>query len=211
MFNHLGYPCSLVNGIIDKCDYPSSLDAKTKSDETLRVSIQFKDQVSASTVKKQMRDLSSKIGIDEQPNYSSEKLEQDLKLKEIKPPAPLISAFTFERLQGRKLCKDRPRFLSTALDLLSFLESQKYLVSLFSLSSLLNHHRSVFFNVRWIVEIVLIKEQQHRHPNAKYYIPGCNEGMHSRCNTLLQVEAILVLTHSLCQVVPPFSPSLSHL
>ena len=32
-----------------------------------------------------MRDLSSKIGIDEQPNYSSEKLEQDLKLKEIKP------------------------------------------------------------------------------------------------------------------------------
>ena len=57
--------------------------------------------------------------------------------------------------------KDRPRFLSTALDLLSFLESQEYLVSLFSLSSLLNHHRSVFFNVRWIVEIVLIKEQQH--------------------------------------------------
>ena len=85
MFNHLGYPCSLVNGIIDKCDYPSTLDAKTKSDETLRVSIQFKDQVSASTVKKQMRDLSSKIGIDEQPNYSSEKLEPDLKLKEIKP------------------------------------------------------------------------------------------------------------------------------
>ena len=84
MFNHLGYPCSLVNGIIDKCDYSSTLDAKKKS-ETLRVSIQFKDQVSANTVKKQIRDLSSKIGIDVQPNYSSEKLEQDLKLKEIKP------------------------------------------------------------------------------------------------------------------------------
>ena len=85
MFNHLGYPCSLVNCIIEECDYTSTLDAKTKSDEALRVSIPFKDQVSANTVKKQMRDLSSKIDIDVQPNYSSEKLEQDLKLKEIKP------------------------------------------------------------------------------------------------------------------------------
>ena len=32
-----------------------------------------------------MRDLSSKIGIDVQPIYTSKKLEQDLKLKEIKP------------------------------------------------------------------------------------------------------------------------------
>ena len=54
MFNH---PFSLVNGIIDKCD-PSALGAKKKSDETLRVRIQFKAQVSANTVKKQMRDLS---------------------------------------------------------------------------------------------------------------------------------------------------------
>ena len=84
MFNHLGYPCSLVNGIIDKCDYPSTLDAKTKSDETLKLSIPFKE-VSANTVKKQMRDLSSKIGIDVQPIYTCKKLEQDLKLKEIKP------------------------------------------------------------------------------------------------------------------------------
>ena len=81
IFNHLGYPCSLVNGIIDKCDYPSTLDAKTKSDETFRVIIPFKDQVSANTVKKQIRDLSSKIGIDRQPIYTSKKLEQDLKLK----------------------------------------------------------------------------------------------------------------------------------
>ncbi|XP_028397232.1 uncharacterized protein LOC114521043 [Dendronephthya gigantea] len=82
MFNHLGYPSSLVNGIIDKCDYPSTPDAKTKSDaETLRVSIPFKDQVSANTVKRQMRDLSSKIGIDVQPVYTS----KNLKLKEIKP------------------------------------------------------------------------------------------------------------------------------
>ena len=85
MFHRLGYPSSLVNCIIDNCDYSSTLDAKTKSDETLRVSIPFKDQVSANMVKKQMRDLSSKIGIDVQPIYTSKKLEQDLKLKEIKP------------------------------------------------------------------------------------------------------------------------------
>ena len=84
MFHHLGYPGSLVNCIIDKYDCSSTLDAKTKSDGTLRVSILFKDQVSANMVKRQMRDLSSKIGIDVQPIYTSKKLEQDLKLKEIK-------------------------------------------------------------------------------------------------------------------------------
>ena len=36
-------------------------------------------------VKRQMRDLSSKISIDVQPIYTSKKLKQDLKLKEIKP------------------------------------------------------------------------------------------------------------------------------
>ena len=65
-----------MNGIIDKCGYSSTLDAKTKSDETLRVSFPCKDQVSANSVKKQMRDLSSKIGIDVQPIYTSKKLEQ---------------------------------------------------------------------------------------------------------------------------------------
>lgn len=34
---------------------------------------------------KLMRDLSPKIGIDVQPIYTSKKLEQDLKLKDIKP------------------------------------------------------------------------------------------------------------------------------
>ena len=85
IFHRLGYFSSLVNCIIDNCDYSSTLDAKTKSDETLRVSIPFKDQVSANIVKKQMRDLRSKIGIDVQPIYTSKKLEQDPKLKEIKP------------------------------------------------------------------------------------------------------------------------------
>ena len=56
-----------------KCDYSSTLDTMTKSDETLRVSIPFKDQVSANMVKRQVRDLSSKIGIDVQPIYTTRK------------------------------------------------------------------------------------------------------------------------------------------
>ena len=58
MFHYLGYPSSLVNCISGKCDYSSTPDTETKSDETLRVSIPFKDQVSANMVKRQMRDLS---------------------------------------------------------------------------------------------------------------------------------------------------------
>ncbi|PFX19572.1 hypothetical protein AWC38_SpisGene16007 [Stylophora pistillata] len=70
MFHRLGYPSSLVNFIIDKCDYSSTPDTKTKSVETLRVSIPFKDQISVNIAKRQMRDLSSKIGIDVQPVYT---------------------------------------------------------------------------------------------------------------------------------------------
>ena len=54
MFHHLAYNSSLVNCIIDKCDYSSTPDAETKPDETLRVSIPFKDQVSANMVKRHL-------------------------------------------------------------------------------------------------------------------------------------------------------------
>ena len=70
----------MVNVLISKSGGPGSIP-----DETLRISIPFKDQVSANIVKRQMRDLSSKICIDVQPIYISKKLEQELKLKEIKP------------------------------------------------------------------------------------------------------------------------------
>ena len=74
-----------MNCTIGKCDYSSTPDAETKPDETLRVSVPFNDQVSPNMVKRQMHDLSSKIGIDVQQIYTSKKLERDLKLKEIKP------------------------------------------------------------------------------------------------------------------------------
>ena len=48
-------------------------------------SLPFKDQTSANIVKRQMRDLSDKIGITLQPVLLGRKLEQNLKLREIKP------------------------------------------------------------------------------------------------------------------------------
>ena len=59
-FNHLGYPSSLVNGIIDKCDYPSTLDAKTKIEEAFKIQFSVQRSSLSDTVKRQMRDLSAK-------------------------------------------------------------------------------------------------------------------------------------------------------
>ena len=41
--------------------------------------------MAANVVRRQLRDLSGKIGLTLQPIFVSKKLEQDLKLKEIKP------------------------------------------------------------------------------------------------------------------------------
>ena len=61
---------------------------KTESNDdssTVRISLPFKDQVAANAVRKQLRDLSHKIGPILQPVFVSKKLGQDLKPKEIKP------------------------------------------------------------------------------------------------------------------------------
>ena len=50
------------------------------------MSLPFKGQTSANAVKKQMRDLSQKIGTTLQHVFIGRKLEQDLKPREIKPP-----------------------------------------------------------------------------------------------------------------------------
>ena len=52
----------------------------------IRVIIQFKDQVSANVVKKRLTDLSSKIKTTIQPVFVSKKLNEDLKVREVKPP-----------------------------------------------------------------------------------------------------------------------------
>jgi len=52
----------------------------------VRVILPFKDEISANVVKRQMRDLSHMISTTLQPVFTSRKLEQDLKPREIKHP-----------------------------------------------------------------------------------------------------------------------------
>ena len=51
----------------------------------IRVIIPFKAQVSANVMKKRLTDLSSKIKIAIQPVFISRKLNEDLKVREVKP------------------------------------------------------------------------------------------------------------------------------
>ena len=61
--------------------------AEINADESniVRINLPFKDQVSANSVRRQMRDLGNKIGLALQPVFVSKKLEQDLRPKEAKP------------------------------------------------------------------------------------------------------------------------------
>ena len=56
----------------------------------VQVSLPFKDQTSANAVKRQMRDLSHKIGNTLQPGFVSRRLELHFKPREIK--SPIINA-----------------------------------------------------------------------------------------------------------------------
>ena len=60
-------------------------DRNNDDSSTVRISLPFKDQVAANAVRKQLRDLSHKIGPTLQPVFVSKKLGQDLRPKEIKP------------------------------------------------------------------------------------------------------------------------------
>ena len=53
--------------------------------DIVRINLPFKDQVSANSVRRQLRDLIYKIGLALQPVFVSKKLEQDLKPREAKP------------------------------------------------------------------------------------------------------------------------------
>ncbi|XP_020605670.1 uncharacterized protein LOC110044460 [Orbicella faveolata] len=89
IFTRLDYALAVMNSTITKTIQSFSFGTREKNKEgssVVRVILPFKDQTSANAVKRQMRDLSHKIGTTLQPVFISRKLEQDLKLREIKPP-----------------------------------------------------------------------------------------------------------------------------
>jgi len=79
---------SLINSAINNFLFRnSSADKAERNNDsgTVRISLPFKDQVAANVVRKQLCDLSHKIGPTLQPVFVSKKLGQHLKPEEIKP------------------------------------------------------------------------------------------------------------------------------
>ena len=88
IFSHLNYPLSLIDSVISNFDSRKAVSiAEINVDESniVRINLPFKDQVSANSVRRQIRDLGNKIGLALQPVFVSKKLEQDLRPKEAKP------------------------------------------------------------------------------------------------------------------------------
>ena len=92
VFSRLKYPKHLVNSTIKSfvdskvCDQQQPLSPSQEKDDTIRVVLPFKDQISADIVKKQLKDLSLKVHNTIQPVFVSRKIEQELNVKETKPP-----------------------------------------------------------------------------------------------------------------------------
>ena len=92
VFSRLKYPKHLVNSTIKSfvdskvCDQQQPLSPSQEKDDTIRVVLPFKDQISADIVKKQLKDLSLKVHTTIQPVLVSRKIEQELNVKETKPP-----------------------------------------------------------------------------------------------------------------------------
>ena len=92
VFSRLKYPKHLVNSTIKSfvdskvCDQQQPLSPSQETDDTIPVVLPFKDQISADIVRKQLKDLSLKIHTTIQPVFVSRKIEQELNVKETKPP-----------------------------------------------------------------------------------------------------------------------------
>ena len=87
IFSRLDYPIGLINSTINMFiqNIVTKPEKKTDDGNTIRIVLPFKDQIAANAVRRQLRDLSSKISVTLQSVFDSKKLQQDLKPKEIKP------------------------------------------------------------------------------------------------------------------------------
>ena len=68
-----------------KSQEPTSSTTTTPENKTVRIVLPFKDKKSADAVRRQLKDLSSKINVNLQPVYNSPKIEDKLKVHEEKP------------------------------------------------------------------------------------------------------------------------------
>ena len=92
VFSRLKYPKHLVNSTIKSfvdskvCDQQRPLSPAKETDDTVRVVLPFKNQISADIVKEQLKDLSLKVNTTIQPVFASRRIEQELNVKEAKRP-----------------------------------------------------------------------------------------------------------------------------
>lgn len=91
-FLELKYPLQLINYYVikfkkERVERGSDLSvaSKTRTDKDINLSLPFKDQISANSVKRQMAELSSKIGQTLRPVFKSKKLVDELRTCESKP------------------------------------------------------------------------------------------------------------------------------
>ena len=85
---------------------PFSKHSGEDDSNIVRIGLPFKDQVSASAVRRQLRDLSHKIGPILQPVFISKKLEHDLKPKKTSRQWSISSCLPFCIWSVRcKLCR----------------------------------------------------------------------------------------------------------
>ena len=64
---------------------------KQHTDDVIRIVIPYKDQDATVSVKRQLRDLSSKVRKIIQPMFTSRKLKQDLSLREREPKPNIVT------------------------------------------------------------------------------------------------------------------------
>ena len=89
-FLNLDYPVNLIissiNEFLDNIDNISAPDEASDGTSNIVVPLPFKDQKSANSVKREMQNLSAKIGVKIKPVFQSKKISQVLSPKEDKPP-----------------------------------------------------------------------------------------------------------------------------
>ena len=89
LFLQLAYPehliHSMISNFITSKQTPTPPRNSTSDQQSVRIVLPFKEQKSADSVRKQLKDLGKLLNIDLCPVFISRKVGQDLKHKEIKP------------------------------------------------------------------------------------------------------------------------------
>ena len=97
-FLNLDYPANLINSSINEflsnIDNISAPDEASDGTSNIVIPLPFKEQKSANSVKREMQNLSAKIGVQIKPVFQSKKISQVLSPKEKKPPIVNNSAWS---------------------------------------------------------------------------------------------------------------------